>query len=523
MVKVSLIFITFLMLTISVSAELSNSAWPKYGQNINNTGLSPYESASNGAERWTFSTSTGEYFYYFNGVAIDGNTLYVGNGDSSKLHAIYRINGTEKWNYTTGDGVTTTPLVDINHIIYFGSWDDYFYAIYPNGTLKWSLDIGGNIEGGSASMYNGIIYQGTATGTNGLYAIYADNGTEKWNFSSGNGITSTPLIHDDIVYFGCLDNKLYALYIDNGTEKWNYTTGGDILDSPIFYNDNIYFGSVDKDYYSLYINGTKKWNYTKTGQIYASSIGNTGIIYLVGTDKNLTALYSNNGTLKWSFLTSDYIYNKPTIDKNEIIFVGNNLGDLYAIYPNGSSKFNWTDTYSNDGFETTISIDSYGVLYFTTWGNILFALSMGNPSLSDIYNTETNDNSTNIIVYMDNDITFSIVSNQTIDTYSWFKNGIAISGNNQNSFKTSFDIGIHNISVYGNNLDGNTNTILWNITTDYTVIDTQMNPLWSLFSSLVNNLGKLFKLIVYGIIIFLLVNLMFIIGVFISNLNKKVK
>lgn len=512
--KFLLLFIVFLSLSVSVSAELNNGAWAKFGYDINNTGLSPFESNSTGAERWNFTTGD---CYYYCGVAIDNNDiLYVSNGNSGKLHAIY-TNGTEKWNYTvSASGIVTTPLIDNNGIIYVGDWSDTLYAVYPNGTLKWSIDITGSTEGGSATIdNNGVIYQGVSSGTKSLYAIY-NNGTEKWNFSTSFGIGSTPLIDTDgIIYFGSFDSKLYAVY-PNGTEKWNFTVNGDIYDSPILYNNNIYFGSTGNDYYALYKNGSKIWNYTSSSSIYVSSIGNTGIIYL-GSASKLLALY-NNGSLKWTYNTSGFIRSKPTIDLNELIYFGDYADNLYALYPNGSLK--WTSYIANADFEAPISIGSNGVLYFTTWKDKLYAFGFGNPVFSSPYNSETANNISDISVTMDNDVTFTITSSHAIETYSWFKNGIAVSDNNQNSYITNFGIGSNNISVYGSNIDGISNTVLWNITGDYTEQDRQMNPIWRMIVSLINNIGGILKLIVYGVVIILMFAFVGFVGKLFSGLKK---
>lgn len=514
--KFLIVFMVFVLCSVNVSAELNNGSWAKYGQNINNTGLSPYEGISTGVERWVFNA--GNPFYYYNGVAIDNNDiLYVGNGDNGYLYSIYR-NGTENWRYITGDFITTTPLIDENNNIIFGSWNGDFYSLYPNGSLNWVTNIGGSIEGGSASIDNDIIYQATATGTKALYALDINNGSEIWNFTTApSGIASTPVIDNDgIIYFGSNDDKLYALY-NNGSEKWNVTTGVNILDSPMLYNDNIYFGS-DK-FYALNKNGSELWNYTSYGDIYGSAIDKNGNIYIVGNDANITALY-NNGSFRWNYLTSNKILNKPTIDNNGNIYVGNNLGDLTSLYPNGTLKFFWTDIYSNDGFENMISIDSKGTLYFTTWGNRLFALSVDSPTLGNILNSKTNDNNTDFVIGLNDEIIFSVTPDYTIDYYTWFKDGIEIANTGNTLTDNDFYIGDNNISVYGTNLDGISNIVLWNVSGLYTNVDIQMSPLWALVTGLLSGFVSIIKLIMYGVILVLMFAMLAFIAALFKGINK---
>jgi outer membrane protein assembly factor BamB len=46
-----------------------------------------------------------------------------------------------------------------------------------------------------------------------FYAIYAENGTQAWNYTTGGPIVSSPTVSDGVVYFGSNDGYLYALNI----------------------------------------------------------------------------------------------------------------------------------------------------------------------------------------------------------------------------------------------------------------------------------------------------------------------
>ena len=53
-----------------------------------------------------------------------------------------------------------------------------------------------------------------------------------------------------MVYVGSEDNKTYALYASNGTERWNRTTGGPVYSSPAVVNGIVYIGSDDGNVYA---------------------------------------------------------------------------------------------------------------------------------------------------------------------------------------------------------------------------------------------------------------------------------
>ena len=78
----------------SAAGGLADSPWPMFRGNLNHTGLSPYDTSGN--------------------------------------------NGQLKWSFTTGSNVAHSPSIGSDGTIYVGSFDNYLYAIYPNGSLKWN-------------------------------------------------------------------------------------------------------------------------------------------------------------------------------------------------------------------------------------------------------------------------------------------------------------------------------------------------------------------------------------------------
>ena len=57
---------------------------------------------------------------------------------------------------------------------------------------------------------------------------------------------SSPLVADDMVYFGSFDNNTYALNADTGAEVWNFSTGYEqcVQASPAYADGLVYTGSA---------------------------------------------------------------------------------------------------------------------------------------------------------------------------------------------------------------------------------------------------------------------------------------
>ena len=133
--------------------------------------------------------------------------------------------------------IETSPAIGADGTIYFGSGDGNFYAIKPDGSLKWILNMGAFTVTSPAIGADGTIYVGDDVGY--LNAL-SDNGTNcnfKWVFEIENiidypivsGFGSSPAIGaDGTIYIGSYDYSMYAL-TDNGSscsEKWDYPTKG---------------------------------------------------------------------------------------------------------------------------------------------------------------------------------------------------------------------------------------------------------------------------------------------------------
>jgi len=259
-------------------------------------------------------------------IGSDG-TIYVGSYDNY----LYAINpdGTLKWRFKTGWAVHSSPAIGSDGTIYVGSYDNYLYAINPDGTIKWRFKTGLYVISSPAIGSDGTIYVGSYDDY--LYALNPD-GTIKWRFQTRRDVSSSPAIGSDgTIYVGSGDDYLYALNPD-GTIKWWFKTGGWIRSSPAIGSDGtIYVGSDDNYLYALNPDRTIKWRF-KTGSWIRSSpaIGSDGTIYVGSHDDYLYAI-NPDGTLKWQFQTGGNVISSPAIGSDGTIYVGSNDGNLYAL------------------------------------------------------------------------------------------------------------------------------------------------------------------------------------------------
>ncbi|MCK5560226.1 MAG: PQQ-binding-like beta-propeller repeat protein [Thermoplasmata archaeon] len=272
------------------SRTIANSPWPMFRQNLNHTGLSPYNTSTNP--------------------------------------------GTLMWEFITGDNVDSSPAIGSNGTIYVGSFDGNLYAIYPNGTEKWSYTMLNEVHSSPAIGPDGTIYVGTSYYiTNSYLSAINPDGTEKWTNWIWHGVDSSPVIGSDgTIYFGGGNGHLNAIN-PNGTYKWGFQTGWWERSTPAIGPDGIiYFGSYDNNLYAIYPNGTEKWNYTTGNPIRWSSpaVGSDGTIYLGSCDENVYAI-NPNGTKKWSVGTGNWVRSSPAIGSDGTVYIGSTSNKLFSI------------------------------------------------------------------------------------------------------------------------------------------------------------------------------------------------
>ena len=171
-----------------------------------------------GTERWRFPilTEPAELDSSPTVHPVDG-TIYIGSDDFNvyALNPAARTSGlifpqAGEWAFTTGGEIESSAALDpIDGTIYIGSDDWKVWAINPDGTEKWQFLTGDRVDSSAIIDADGTILIGSRDGK--FYAINSD-GTEKWNFPTGASVPSSPAFGEDgIVHIGSNDTNFYAL------------------------------------------------------------------------------------------------------------------------------------------------------------------------------------------------------------------------------------------------------------------------------------------------------------------------
>lgn len=291
---------------------------------------------SSAKEQWKFTTN-GEnrldmWDYYLSSPVYADNKVFVGSGDGY-IYAIEASTGTLVWKYKTEGIVHATPLIH-NKTVFTGSFDGFLYALNTeNGELDWKFQtVGdayfprGEIQKGAVIYKNSVIF---GSRDYNVYALNIETGRGMWNRKEkGSWVIATPLIVDELVYFGTSDSHRFcALLAKSGHEKFSYPINMRVYGEAISFENDIYFGCFNGKLYKL---GKSKEKLEEVFQTY-------------GSKKNYHKVYNEKDHFRSDFelygkdlevgekaiLDLGAILSTPVIDKG-IVYFGDTNGIIYA-------------------------------------------------------------------------------------------------------------------------------------------------------------------------------------------------
>ncbi len=109
----------------------------------------------------------------------DGSVIAAVYGPSPRLVALEASTGDERWYFPVGieesteRGIASGPLVDADGFIYFGAPDDFVYSLTRDGSMRWIVPVGADVDAAPILTPDGTLVVGCDDGF--VYAI-ADGG-----------------------------------------------------------------------------------------------------------------------------------------------------------------------------------------------------------------------------------------------------------------------------------------------------------------------------------------------------------
>lgn len=376
-IVVFLLFLTPLV-SASPSSETTNpSEWRMFGRDLNHTRYYPgYVNLTSFGLLWNFSTGTEMY----PSPAVVNGIAYVGSFDSN-IYALNASTGSKLWNYSTDTSLQTSPAI-AGDVIYVASFDRIYAINGTNGQTIWVSDYSLGAGESSPTVVDNVIYVGSSSGNNNVYAINASTGAEIWHFSTSGSILSSPAVTNKIVYVGSIDANLYALNATNGELIWNYTTGGEVHSSPTLSNGIVYVTSELGPIYALNAsNGDLIWVNNKVEGCFSSPAIAKGIVYVGSCNSKVFALNATTGDHIWNYTTESGVLSSPSVSDN-LVFAGTWFEDGHFYVLNSTSgNLLWSYFVGHNSIMASPAIVD-GVVYITSCDGNIYAFGQTAPAPS---------------------------------------------------------------------------------------------------------------------------------------------
>lgn len=373
----------------------------------------------------------------WSGATLDGDTLFIGSRED-RLVALDTASGSLLWSFPQEGqeedllGIYASPVV-AGDVVLVGGYNGVLYAVDPETRQKvWEFSTGDGIVAPPALLLEaeepepppGPTDAATPTPTPSatqasmsemddasrrvesiivtssdgvVYALNAD-GVEQWRFETGDKVWSMPVIHEDVAFFGSLDNNIYAVAVRNtgrhraGEEVWRFETDGAVAATPLVLNGTVYIGSFDRSFYALdAFSGQHEWPapFQAGNWFWSTAISDGTTIYVASLDGNLYALDAGNGVEKWRFETEYPIVSTPALVPQGIVVATDN-GDVYLVRTSDGSMI--SDFSVRDHVRAPLTA-SGSIVYFSAMDHTVHAydLQRGFWDKNWCFNTKDNN------------------------------------------------------------------------------------------------------------------------------------
>lgn len=242
----------------------------------------------------------------------------------------------------------------------------------------------------SPAVVDGVVY--ICSGAR-LYAVNAETGSLKWRYPAEEylsaQIKSSPVVGQDLVYFGAGDGKLYAIAKDTGNLAWSFATKGIMNSSPILVDGIIYVGSSDDHLYALdAVTGQEKWigGFRTRDDVASAPAYLDGLVYFISNDMVMYAAHTTTGKIKWQVRVGNWsAASTPVVSDNNVYMAS---GNILQAFQAKSGRLKWGVKFTNDistipavaGGSAFIATRSGEVYAINNMGKLKWKADMGVPT-----------------------------------------------------------------------------------------------------------------------------------------------
>ena len=200
------------------------------------------------------------------------------------------------------------------HSVYRIDWRAFVAPSTENGPIDLLVSRYSPLEGSTpvvVARQSGPKAEVVVGGSNGSLKAFSLRGKLLWEFQASAPMGS-PTGDGDRVLVGCGDGQLYALSADDGSMLWSYSSGEELSSAPVVSNGMVFVLSNSDTLFALDAQtGKWAWRYRREASGHEFTIHSVSSPLVVGdfaiagfSDGAVVALRPKDGTVVWQHVTS---------------------------------------------------------------------------------------------------------------------------------------------------------------------------------------------------------------------------
>jgi outer membrane protein assembly factor BamB len=299
--------------------------WPLYGATQART-QAPTEIRLRPPFRLVWSRGLGRLIEF--PAVVDSGVAYIGNARSI-VHAISMRNGRFNWVHSTPGfpRMASSPAVDGNEVVYH-TMNGWVYVLNrSNGRLEWSWYAGAAIES-SPIIVDDVDYFGNASGE--MYALDLRTHRLKWRKYLGAKITSSAAISGGRLFIGDYDGRLWALSPASGATQWVGRVNGKIYGTPAVAGGRVFVPSVAYSLWAFSTSGRRLWSISTGSYVYSSPAVADGVVCFGAYNGVFYGASAGSGRVLWRVPTGGAISGAAVI-VDGVAYVGSFAGRIIGV------------------------------------------------------------------------------------------------------------------------------------------------------------------------------------------------
>jgi len=156
-----------------------------------------------------------------------------------------------------------------------------------------------------------------------------------WSFKAGDAIYNEPLLVGRSLFFSSKDGKIYALYATNGQEKWNFDAGSPLNSKITNFANMVYCYSRTQFFALDQETGLDMWKINMKISGRPEVFYNNGKLYFAD-DMKVYCLDAKNGETIWTYEIPSFGHSDISLAENSIFFSSANK--IYCLHLDSGKK-----------------------------------------------------------------------------------------------------------------------------------------------------------------------------------------